>query len=138
MRAARLSLGAVGIVLVLVGCWRLVGQSLPALADVALFLAGGVLAHDLLLAPLVVLAGVGVARLPVRARPPAVVGLVVLGSVTLMAAPVIGRSGARPDVPSLLDRPYGALWLGFAVLVLATSLVAALVRRRSGRTRRPG
>jgi hypothetical protein len=50
--------------------------------------------------------------------------------VTLLAIPAIGRVGARPDVPSLLTRPYGGLWLGFAVLVVAVVVVAALLRRR--------
>ena len=40
-------------------------------------------------------------------RAPAVAGLVVLGSVTLLAIPVLGRFGARADNPTLLDRHYG-------------------------------
>jgi hypothetical protein len=133
MRATRLLLGAVGAVLVLVGVWHLAGTSLPDLVDIVVFLAAGVLGHDAVIGPLVVLVALVVVRLPAWVRPPAVVGLVVLMSVTLMALPVLGRSGARSDVPSLLDRSYGVLWLGFAGVVIAVVVVAALVRRRAAR-----
>ena len=56
-------------------------------------------------------------------------GFVVLLSVTLLVVPAIGRFGARADVPSLLNRPYGALWLVFAGLVLLVVVVASLLRR---------
>jgi hypothetical protein len=54
----------------------------------------------------------------------------VLLSVTLLAVPAIGRFGARDDVPSLLNRPYGALWLVFVALVLLVVVVASVLRRR--------
>jgi hypothetical protein len=133
MRAARLLLGAVGVVLVLVGGWRLAGAGLSDLVDIAGFLAAGVIGHDAVLAPLVVVVALAVVRLPSWARPQAVVGLVVLTSVTLMALPVLGRFGARPDVPSLLNRSYGVLWLGFAAVVVVLVVVAALARRRTSR-----
>ncbi|QWZ09185.1 hypothetical protein KRR39_05165 [Nocardioides panacis] len=50
--------------------------------------------------------------------------------MTLLAIPAIGRFGAREDVPSLLNRPYGVLWLGFAALVVGVVVAAALLRRR--------
>ena len=115
MRLTRGLLGAAGIVLVLVGLWHLAGTSLPDLVNLVLWLAGGVIAHDVVIAPLVVLVALVVLpRLPSWSRAPAVAGFVVLLSVTLLAIPAIGRFGARADVPSLLNRPYGALWLGFA------------------------
>ena len=49
--------------------------------------------------------------LPRAARAPAVVGFVVLGSVTLLAVPVLGRFGARPDNATLLDRDYVVGWV---------------------------
>lgn len=131
MRLTRGLLGAAGVVLVLVGLWRLLGTALPDLVNLALWLGGGVVAHDALIAPLVVLAGfVVLPRLPSWSRAPAVAGFVVLLSVSLVAIPVIGRFGARADVPSLLNRPYGVLWLGFAGLVVLVVLAASLVRRR--------
>jgi hypothetical protein len=131
MRVLRGLLGAVGVGMVLVGVYRLLGTGLPDLVNLAAWLAGGVLVHDAVLAPLVVLLAVVVLpRLPAWGRAPAVAGFVVLGSVTLLAVPAIGRFGAREDVPSLLNRPYGVLWLAFAALVVIAVVAAALLRRR--------
>ncbi len=135
MRLTRGLLGATGIGLVLVGLQNLLGASLPDLVNIGLWLAGGVVLHDAVIAPgVVAVAVVVLPRLPSWSRAPAVAGLVVLLTVTLVALPVIGRFGAREDVPSLLNRPYGALWLGFAALVVAVVVIASLVRRRCSPT----
>ncbi len=133
MRVLRIVLGAGGVVLVLVGLWHLLLRGrldAPDLVSAALWLAGGVVVHDAVLAPLVVLLGVGLLpRLPAHVRAPAVAGLVVLGSVTLLAIPVLGRFGAKPDDPGLLPRPYLLWWLVLVVLVVAAVAVASFVRR---------
>jgi hypothetical protein len=138
MRATRVLLGALGVLLGLVGAWHLlrIGQAHPAkLVDVVVWLVAGVLLHDAVVAPLVVLVGVlAVPRLPLAGRAPAVAGLVVLLAVTLVAVPVIGRFGARADNPTLLDRPYAVLWLVFAAVVGA--VVVAVVGVRAGLTSR--
>lgn len=135
MRVARGLLGTAGVVMVLVGAYHLYDISTRGasrVVSIAVWTAGGVVLHDVVIAPLVVLVGVLlVPRLPSWSRAPVTAGLVVLLSVTLLAIPVIGRFGARPDVPSLLDRPYGLLWLGFALLVTVTVAVASLLRRRT-------
>jgi hypothetical protein len=131
MRALRFSLGAIGVVLTLVGVWHLLGNGFADLAATVVWLAGGVVAHDALIAPLVVLLGVGLLpRLPSWGRGPAVAGFVVLLTVTLTAVPVLGRFGAKPDDPWLLPRPYGALWLGFTLVVVAAVVGASVLRRR--------
>ncbi|MEO5710116.1 MAG: hypothetical protein ABIQ59_09870 [Nocardioidaceae bacterium] len=131
MRLTRGLLGAGGIVLVLVGLYHLLGTDFSDLVNLVLWLAGGVVVHDAVIAPLVVLAAfVALPRLPSWSRAPAVAGFVVLLSVTLLAIPAITRFGARDDVPSLLNRPYGALWSVFAVLVLVVVVAASLLRRR--------
>ncbi len=110
MRVARLLLGGVGVLLVLVGAWHLLldeRPDLPDLVNIVVFLAGGVIAHDVVLGPLVVVVGaLAVPRLPEWSRAPVVAGLVVLGSLTLLAVPVLGRFGARSDDPWLLNRSY--------------------------------
>jgi hypothetical protein len=131
MRAVRLSLGATGVVLVLVGVWHLLGRGPADLVATVVWLAGGVVAHDAVIAPVVVLLGVALLpRLPAWSRGPAVAGFVVLLTVTLTAVPVLGRFGAKPDDPWLLPRPYGALWLGFALVVVAAVVGASVLRRR--------
>ena len=134
MKALRLLLGATGVVLIVVGVVFLSGDRLGDLVEVGAWLAGGVVAHDAVIAPLVIVVGaLGVPRLPSAFRAPAVVGLVVLMSVTLMAVPVIGRFGVKADDHGLLNRPYVALWLVFAVLVAVAVAVASLPRRRAPR-----
>ena len=66
----------------------------------------------------------------------ALVGLVVLGTTTLFAVPVLGRFGARTDNPTLLDRDYTAGWLVLAGIIAAAVVGAALVRSRRGSGRR--
>ena len=110
------------------------GDRFGDLVGVGAWLAGGVVAHDAVIAPLVIVVGaLGVPRLPSAFRAPVVAGLVVLTTVTLMAVPVIGRFGAKADDHGLLNRPYVALWLLFAALVVVAVVIASWVRRRSPR-----
>jgi len=132
--ATRGLLGGLGVVVAAYGGWLLVSrQDLDQLVNAGIWLGSGVLLHDAVLAPVVL----GLLALVTRvagpaARAPVVVGLVVLGSVTLVAVPVLGRFGARADNPTLLDRPYGAGWLVLAGLVVLGTVVAGLVRSRQG------
>lgn len=104
--------------------------------DAGLWLAGGVVAHDLVWAPLVLLAGLLATRVvPASARAPVVAGLVVLGTVTVVALPVLGRFGARADNPTLLDRPYVSGWLLLVGITAVAVTVAILVRARVSRRR---
>lgn len=121
---AGVAAGAVGVFELLAGGSR---NLLSALT----WLAGGVVLHDFVFAPLVVMLLVaGATVLPSWARPAAAAATVVLGTVTLMAVPVLGRFGSRPDNPTLLDRPYVAGWLVFAGLVLGCACGWAFVQRR--------
>ncbi|GGL36465.1 hypothetical protein H9L10_14705 [Phycicoccus endophyticus] len=130
MSAGRVVLGLAGAALVGWGLVLLAGLS-GQLLEIAAWLAGGIVVHDALLAPLVLLLGALAARrVPSWLRPPLVRLLVVLGPLTLVAVPVLGRFGARADNPTLLDRPYLAGWLVVAALaVLGTALDAARRRR---------
>lgn len=136
----RALLVAAGVAASAYGMVLLLDRPTGDVVETALWLVAGVLVHDAVIAPLVIVAGVAGARwLPDRLRPPLAFVLVVLGSVTLMAVPVLGRFGARPDNPTLLDRDYTAGWLVVAGLTLAAAVVLALRDRRGsrGRTDRP-
>jgi hypothetical protein len=112
------------------GVWSLLRLGISNLLWTLLWLTGGIVGHDGLLAAVTLaLVAVGRPLLPVWARGPVAAGLVVLGTVTVMAIPVLGRFGARPDVPSLLDRSYGVGWLAFAGIVAAGVVVASGVQR---------
>jgi len=106
------------------------------LRETAIWLVGGVLVHDAVLAPAVLVGcAIGARLLPAHARGPAVVGGIVLGTLTLVAVPVLGRFGAGPDNPTLLDRPYLAGWLVVAGLTLAGVLLTTLWGARSREAR---
>ena len=129
----RVVIGLVGVAASLYGLFLLLGQGASQVVDAGTWLVGGVVAHDALLAPLVLLLGVLAARLlPDVARAPVVVGLVVLGTVTLVAVPVLGRFGASPGNPTLLDRDYVAGWCVLAGLTAAAVGGAILYRTSHG------
>jgi hypothetical protein len=105
----------------------------------ALDLVGASLLHDLLLAPLVLLLAVAGRRwLPASWRVPAAVFLVVGGSLVLIAVPVLGRPGARPDNPTLLPRDYPwGLTVALTAVAVAVVLGTLLVRTARRRRRQP-
>jgi hypothetical protein len=133
-RAIRVLVLAAGLAAAAYGGILLLDQGGRNLVATLRWLIGGVVLHDGVLAPLTILVAVVTARL-LRGRLPAavVVGAIVLGSVTVVAVPVLGRFGARADNPTLLDRHYLLGWLVFAILtVIATTLAALAGRRRQG------
>lgn len=129
---ARLSIGAVGVALGVYGAFLLLTRaSTDGLVSAGVWLAGGVLLHDVALSAVVLLGGLAVTRvLPAPVRPPAVVALVVVGTLTVVAFPVLGRFGAREDNPTLLDRPYLGSWLVLLAIAVVAVAVAGVVRSR--------
>jgi hypothetical protein len=136
----RVLLGGCGVAVAAYGGWLLWQRPDDQLVGAGTWLVGGVILHDGVLAPIVLLLGLLAARtLPAGWRGAAAGGLVVLGSVTLVAVPVLGRFGARPDNPTLLDRNYAAGWVVIAAGTAAGVVLAAyLGRRRERRHRGPG
>lgn len=131
MRALRVALGAAGAAVAAYGLLRLVQLPLEQVPAILLWVVGGVAVHDGLIAPLVVAAGVLLtARSPVWLRTPLLRALVVLGPLTLVAVPVLGRFGAKADNPTLLDRPY---LLGYAALVVVGVVLTAASAVRARR-----
>jgi hypothetical protein len=130
--ALRVGLAGLGGLVGAYGAFLLLSRQDPAqLVNAAIWLASGVVLHDLVLAPVVLgLVAAGTRLAPAAARVPAAGALVVLGAVTLLAIPVLGRFGARPDNPTLLDRDYTAGWFALAGVVLLATVVATLVRSR--------
>ena len=134
----RLLLGALGVAVATYGGWLLLQEDLSDLADTAVWLAGGVVLHDFVLVPLTLLLGLALVRLlPANLRAPVAGGLVVLGTVTLMAVPVLGGWGANADNPTILDRNYPVGWLVVAGVTMLV-VVVTIVLRAGGRSGGPG
>lgn len=99
------------------------------------WLIGGALAHDLLLVPVVLMAGRVLRLLPARLRAPVQAALLVGAVLTLVAVPFLGRFGVKPGNASHLPRDYTAgLLVALAVVAVVTTLVTVVVRlvRRRG------
>ena len=104
-------------------------------ADLARFVVGGALLHDLLVAPLVIVAGVVVARaVPRRARAAVQTALVVSGVVALFAYPLVRGYGLAANNPSSLPHDYGRNLLIVLGVVWAAAAVAVAVGWRVKRS----
>ncbi len=127
----RLGFATLGVATLAYGAWLVWQMGSEQWLPLGKWLVGGVIAHDLLFAPIVVGLGILAARaLPPYARLPVAVAVVVWGSITLLAVPVLSQYGATPSLPSLLNRPYRpAWWIGTGVVVAAV-VVGSLARRR--------
>lgn len=132
-RVLRYAVGGTGVGLIVLGAWLVAAQ--PASGDVLVWLAGALVVHDGLLAPLVLAVGLLIAGRPERGLRRG--ALVIAGSVVLVTLPLLLRPGPAPN-PSALPLPYGrnlAIVLA-AVAVGAVSL--GLVRRWRRSQRRTG
>lgn len=137
MRAALLS---VGVAAMAYGGWLLLSrESADQVRDVLVWLVAGVVLHDAVLSPIVILAGWLAGRLlsrPVAAAAAAV--LVVLGPITLLAVPVLGRFSANPANPTLLPRDYGWGWLAVAGTTVVAAAAGTGLRELRSRQRGEG
>lgn len=130
----RLLLGAVGVAGAAYGAWLLLAEDFLA---AGVWLAAGVVLHDFVVVPLtLVVCWLGMRLAPARGRAPLAVALVVLGSLTLLAVPVLGGWGANADNPTILDRDYVRGWLVVAMLTAAGALAGLFVRLRRARPAR--
>jgi hypothetical protein len=139
VKAARVLLAALGIAVAgwgAIGLLRDAGDTRPF--QVVLWVAGGLVAHDLVLAPVVaVVAWLTVRFVPSSVRPVVQAGLLSAGVLALIALPLLLRSGSPRDNASVLPRDYGT---GTAVVLalvgLGTAVGVAVARIRVRRLRR--
>jgi hypothetical protein len=126
---------AIGTAIVAFGAWGLLHNIHgPALTSWVKTIAGGLVVHDLLLAPLIVVAWVLVVRLvPRRVRPAVQGGLIVSGVLVAISIPVVRGSGRLANNPSLLpSEHYGRRLLAVLAIVWAFTALAALRRPSCG------
>ncbi len=117
------------------GLFGIVSNSLDTRpAELARFVVGGALLHDLLVAPVVVLLGVVVARtVPGRFRGIVQAALVVSGVVALFSYPLVRAYGLAAKNPTSLPHNY-ALNLTVVLAVVWAGAAAALYRRSRARS----
>jgi hypothetical protein len=126
---------ALGWCLILYGLRGVFHHSLDTRpAQLARFWIGGALAHDLLLAPMVLALGVGLARtVPRTWRTTAQRTLIICGPLVLFAYPEVRGYGHGLRNPTSLPHNYTAnLLLVIAAVVAATGLGGAIRARRPG------
>lgn len=132
MTGTRLAIGAIGVAVIVYGSVLLLHT--VNVFQVVPWIIGPVVVHDLLIAPLTIAVVWLAARyLPSYARTPAMFGLLVSGSLTIVALSVVGRRGASPDNPSLLNRDYLAGWAIAMAITWSIVVLTALLRRGTGR-----
>jgi len=131
----RLLAGAGGLALIGVGIVNLLGIDLVNLLWVGFWLAAGLVLHDGVLAPATAaLSRLAADNWSVSRRRHFVIALIAIGSLTLIALPLLGRQNAVAGNPSLIGRNYLAGWAVACLLViLGVALAAAVGRLRAKR-----
>jgi hypothetical protein len=131
---ARILLGALGVATAAYGAWLLLQEDLADLVNAVVWLAAGVVLHDFVLVPLTLAVGWLVIRhVPHGRRSAVLAGLVVLGTLTVTAVPVLGRFGERADNPTILDRDYAAGWLVVTAIIALAVCARLLMQSRPRR-----
>jgi hypothetical protein len=88
---------------------------------------GGVVIHDALFAPALLVLAALVVRVPLPYRRVLQAALIVGGSLTLVGLPVVLGYGRRADNPSQLPLDYGRNLILLWIVIGTASLVATLV-----------
>lgn len=119
------------------GGWLLLTrQDGGQVVEAGTWLVTGVVAHDGLVAGLALLGGVVVTALPRIVRAPVAIALVVLGTLSLVALPVLGGWGSDPGNSTHLDRSYVTAWVVLTTVTATGVLVVSLVGARRARSER--
>lgn len=135
MSRTRLILGAIGVLVMAYGAWRILGTArLTRPRTLAVWLVAAVVLHDGVLAPLTMTAGYILGRIfRPRARRYVVGGLVTAAMVTAVAIPLIHRRGTQPTSTTLEVQDYTThlvVILGVIAAVTTIGYLARLARDR--------
>ncbi|MFB4318266.1 hypothetical protein [Actinomadura sp. 21ATH] len=134
---ARLTAYTAGGALIALGLWGILTSTGSDPAGWALWLGGAAIVHDAVLVPPVLLAGALTARLPAAYRRRVQAALLIGGTVTLVALPLVLGLGRRADNPSLLPLPYGRNLVLVLAVTAALTFSPLLARRLRRLLRRP-
>ncbi len=118
MTALRIALIGAGLAAGVYGAFLLADFQVQTIVNIAVWAAVGVILHDFVFAPLCAAAGWTGRRL-IRGRwwTPVAVAALCSAVLVILAIPVYGTPGAKPDNPTVLDRNYPlGLWLSLALV----------------------
>jgi hypothetical protein len=103
--------------------------------SLAIWMAGCLIAHDFVLAPIVFAVGKALRRVTSGLGRSLVQACLFLsGVIFLVSIPVLGRFGERPDNPTLMPRNYGiGLVVALVTVWLATTAVFGVIALRRRR-----
>lgn len=122
---------AVGVGFGLWGLWLMRDFTREQLTSEAFWLAGGVILHDAVLAPVVVGIGYLASRLlPGHFRSSTATAFLVWGTLTITFLPVLSGQGGKPGNDTILGKPYVLSWIIMTLVLVGYSVAAALWRRR--------
>lgn len=130
MTVARILLAVLGVVVGGYGAVLLWENPAVTIVRILVWAAVGVVVHDLVFAPVCAAAGLAGRRLlSVRWRSPVAVAGLCSVVLVLLAIPVYGKPGVRPDNMTVLDRNYPlGLWVSLAVVWLCVPLYFVATR----------
>ncbi len=127
----QLALGAAGVAGLLWGVWSLLDDGVGALVSLGIWLAGAILVHDAILAPLTVVITLVVAKfLPPAARMPTVVAAIIWAACSIAFVSVLTGHAFKAGNETIGGRPYTLAWIIFTVLLAAGATLASLLRAR--------
>ncbi len=130
MKAVRGLLVLTGVGFGLWGLWLMRDFTSEQLISIGTWFVGALILHDGIIAPLVVLVGVGGSRLlPGHARSAAAIAFLVWATLTVVFVNVLSGQGGKPDNSTVLNRPYVLSWLVLTVLIAAVATLVAHRRR---------
>lgn len=128
--AVRLLLGLGGVTLIGVGIFNSLALGFVNLLWLLFWLATGLILHDGVLAPgTAAMSKLATDRWSVTARRSLLVAVVCIGSLTLIALPLVVQHNAVPGNPTLLGRNYLLGWALASLLVLVGAGVAEVIGR---------
>jgi hypothetical protein len=134
----RVVIGAAGGLVTAFGVYRLVSEvPVDNLLALAIWLLGALLLHDAVLSPAIVGIGMVVRRLSARSRTYVQGALIAGGVVTVIAVPMIYRTGTQPQVKAILDQDFRVNLLVLLAVIATAALLSYLrqVVRERGRAK---
>ena len=126
---------AVGVGFGLWGLWLMRDFTSEQLISTGTWLAGGIILHDAILAPITVGLGIAASRLlPGHFRAATGLAFLLWATLTVVFVPVLSGQGGKPDNDTILGRPYLLSWLLLTGVLAGAAIIAARRRRRAQTT----